>query len=211
MFCSECGVKAAGKFCWSCGSALQQSPMDDAALAPVDWPTLTEYAAIMRVPEVRERIARAAAQAKKRLSGEQFLEICDKFMSPLSGGVSLTAIASIAEPLAEKLNLKCRKVGSRRFNQPVGTMIVAVLCSLARNGQHLQDVTQEESGCRLEASLPSDVWSLRGKFNITVRDDGVATLVEAEATIKGQIYDWGKGQRLVDQLFNEVSALAKAA
>ena len=103
MFCSQCGTKAAGKFCWSCGSSLLQTAVAgrDAADRP-DWTTITDYESLIRVPEVRERIAQHAARAKNRLSGEQFLEICDKLMSPLTGGVPLTAIAAITQPLTEK-------------------------------------------------------------------------------------------------------------
>lgn len=85
MFCSECGVEAAGKFCWSCGRRLKQQPAT--ANGPqklpepaVDWTNLLDCQALLAIPEVRERIAQYAARATKRLSGEDFLEGCDKVL-----------------------------------------------------------------------------------------------------------------------------------
>ena len=106
MFCSECGKKASGKFCWSCGNSLQSAAQAETPLIAADWTTAFDYEALIRVPEVRERIARHAARAKKRISGEQFLDICDKLLSPLTSGVSLTTIAAITQPLTEKLGMK---------------------------------------------------------------------------------------------------------
>jgi hypothetical protein len=211
MFCSECGAKANGKFCWSCGKPLRQQGQGDVPILPVDWTKITDYQTLIRVPEVRERIARHAARAKKRMSGEQFLEICDKLVSPLSGGVSLTAIAALAHPLTERLGIKTGKSRIEQFHEPPGTMLVAVLCSLAQNGQELRQVEQADGGCVIEAALPSDMWSLAGDLVIAVRSEQTGTAIEAAATIKGQYFDWGKSRRAIDQLFGDITTLARAA
>jgi hypothetical protein len=163
------------------------------------------------VPEVRERIARHAARAKKRMSGEQFLEICDKLVSPLSGGVSLAAIAALTQPLTERLGIKTGKSRTEHFREPPGAMLVAVLCSLAQNGQELRHVEQADAGCVIEAALPSDLWSLAGELIVVLRGEQTGTSIEAAATIKGQYYDWGKSRRAIDLLFSDVMTLARAA
>jgi hypothetical protein len=211
MFCSECGAKADGKFCWSCGKPLRQQGPGEVAILPVDWTKITDYQTLIRVPEVRERIARHAARAKKRMSGEQFLEICDKLVSPLSGGVSLTAIAALTQPLTERLGIKTGKSSTGQYREPPGTMLVAVLCSLAQNGQELHNVEQAASGCVLQATLPSDLWSFAGDLVVAVRAGQPGTAIEAAATVKGQYYDWGKSRRAIDQLFGDVTTLARAA
>src|SRR5262245_50272523 len=122
MFCSECGAEANGKFCWSCGKPLRQQGSSDVPILPVDWTNVTDYQTLIQVPTVRERISRHAALAKKRLSGEQFLEICDKLVSPLAGGVSLTAIAALTQPLTERLGIKTGKSRTEQFREPRGTM-----------------------------------------------------------------------------------------
>jgi len=211
MFCSECGVKAGGKFCWSCGQPLRQTATENLPTVPVNWSQLTDYASLIRVPDVRGRIAIHAARAKKRMSGEEFLEVCDKLMSPITAGVPLTAIAALAQPLGEKLGLKSGTARSARFAEPTGIMIVAVLCSLAQNGQQLQNVAQQTSGCTIDATLPSDMWSLAGELHVAIREAETATEIDATAKIKGQLYDWGKGRRALNQLFNDITTLAKAA
>jgi hypothetical protein len=215
MFCSECGKEARGKFCWSCGAPLAaitaDSEQNRTDLVAVDWPNLLSYETLLRVPEVRERIARHAAMCKTKFSGEQFLECCDKMLTPLTGGVPLTLIASIAQPISEKLGLKMIKTRVERLSGPPGKVIVAMLCSLAKNGQKLGQVEQESSGCTLHAAMPSDMWSLRGDLAITIRAEGFTTVVEAGLTIPGQVYDWGKSQRALRQLFGDLTDLAKAA
>lgn len=210
MFCSDCGEKASGKFCSSCGKPLVQSAQADTTSAS-DWSVLTDYESLIRVPEVRDRIARHAARSKKRLSGEEFLECCDKVLAPLTGGVPLTVIANIAQPLGEKLGLKTGRTRCERLAERPGTVIVATLCSLAENGQKLGEVDQAIYGCTMRAAIPSDLWSLRGDLIVTVRAEGNTTVIEAGLTIPGQLYDWGKSQRALDQLFADVVNITKAA
>ena len=216
MYCSECGKRAPGKFCWSCGARLApNSAVDeqqkDADPVDVDWSKLTDYEALLRVPEVRNRIAQHAAMCKAKFSGEQFLECCDKVLTPLTGGVPMTLIASIAQPISEKLGLKMSKTRSGQMTEPAGKVIVAVLCSLARNGQKLGQVAQMASGCTLHAAMPSDMWSLKGDLVVDVRAEGNTTFVEAGLTIPGQVYDWGKSQRALSQLFSDLTQLSQAA
>ena len=211
MFCSQCGKKATGKFCWSCGNPLHPSVPADAALIATDWTKVFDYEALIRVPEVRERIAQYAARAKKRMSGEQFLDICDKLLSPLTSGVSLTTIAAITQPLTEKLGMKTGCARSATFYEQPGTMLVAVLCSLAQNGQCLLNVSQASDGCLIEAQVPSDIWSLAAELQIAVRLLPDGTLIEAAVTVKGQYFDWGKSRRVIDQIFGDITMLARAA
>jgi hypothetical protein len=194
---------------------VANAPADDQQrevdLVDVDWTHFTSYEALLRVPEVRNRIAQHAAMCKTKFSGEQFLECCDKVITPLTGGVPLTLIAKIAQPLSEKLGLKMSKTRAERMTEPPGKVIVAVLCSLARNGQKLGQVEQAASGCTLHAAMPSDMWSLRGDLVVEIRAEGDTILVEAGLTIPGQVYDWGKSQRALRQLYDDLMQLSKAA
>jgi hypothetical protein len=217
MYCSECGKRAPGKFCWSCGAPLapnaagDEEQKKDVDLVDADWTQLTSYQSLLRVPEVRDRIAKHAAMCKAKFSGEKFLECCDKVLTPLTGGAPLTLIASIAQPISEKLGLKMSKTRSERLNKPPGAVIVALLCSLAGSGQKLGEVAQAANGCTLHAAMPSDMWSLKGDLVVAVCAEGSTTLVEAGLTIPGQVYDWGKSQRALRRLFDDLTDLSKAA
>jgi hypothetical protein len=214
MFCSECGQEASGKFCSSCGQRLQPpETIEESTTDPVavDWTTITDYATLIGIYEVRARLAHHAGLSNKKLSGEEFLEACDKFLTPLTGGVPFTLIAKLTQPLSTRLGLKTGSTRAERLAEPTGTVIVAVLCALAQNGHTLGDVTQLPAGCTLRAAAPSDIWSFQGELHVDVRAEGATTVVEAAYTVPGQLFDWGKSRRGLDQLFADVALLAKVA
>ena len=90
MYCSECGVKGTGKFCTACGNRLVASQANGSGEAgcdlratvalPVDWSNVVDYEQLISIPAVRDRIARAAAQSKKRMTGEEILDLYGKAM-----------------------------------------------------------------------------------------------------------------------------------
>jgi hypothetical protein len=79
------------------------------------------------------------------------------------------------------------------------------LCSLARHGQTLRGVTQAHDGLLLEASLPSDLFSLDGNLLVSVQRDGTQAEVCGSTHIGGQLYDWGKSNRCLDTLFSDLT------
>ena len=163
----------------------------------------------MSVPEVRDLIARNAVQAKRRMSGEQFLEVCDKALAPIPG-VPLAKLAQFTQPFYAKLGVKTGKARSELVASAVGTTIVTLLCAMAKLGYELQRVHQLSDGCILEATLPSDLFSFAGTLVITVRRRTDGTHVEAETNVPGQAFDWGKSARALNALFGEVHTAAAA-
>jgi hypothetical protein len=71
----------------------------------------------------------------------------------------------------------------------------------------MQKVHQGEDGCVIEATLPSDIWSLAGELIVSIHRCPPGTQVEAEAKIAGQLYDWGKCQKCLDGLFADMPGL----
>jgi hypothetical protein len=214
MFCSNCGKVAQGKFCWSCGAPLlavgqeQVEPVDPT----LDWTEIIDCDTLLRIPAVRERIARHAALAQKRMSAEDFLENCEKVFAPLMSGLPIASLtAKFAHPLYVKLGIQMRKVRSETIYRRPGEVLVGVLCSLAAAGHELRKATQAQDGCILEATIPSDMWSFAGDLIVTVRPQGKAMLVEAATIVKGQKFDWGKSRRCLDRLFGDLANLPVAA
>ena len=201
MYCSQCGAEAAGSHCSSCGASLQAATLP--ARQPTDWSEIIEYEQLLRIQEIRDLIARHAEQYKKRATGEEFLQYCDKAFVHLPG-VSMATLASVVQPIYAKLGVKTGKTRSQVFDKPPGKILVALLCSLARHGQHLRRVSQAQDGCVFEAAIPSDMWSFEGDFVITVYWEGSGTVVEAGTIIKGQLYDWGKSKRCLKKLFTDL-------
>lgn len=196
MYCHDCGKPARGKFCSHCGTRLE--PVEE---PPVDWENELRYDLLLRVPHVRQAIDRHAALAKKRMTGEQFLALCDKVVSP---PVSAETLAGIVQPLYARIGVHTGKQRSAVLAEPPGRVLCRVLCSLARNGQTIRQVRQADDACVLEAELPSDVWALAGDLVVTVSRQGTTTAVEAVTNIGGQFFDWGKSSRCLDALFADV-------
>lgn len=209
MFCSECGVKACGKFCSACGAKLGVAEKIDTVLT-VDWSDLVDYETLLQIPEVRERIACSAAQSKRRLSGEQFLDLCDK-VTGTALIVPMSTIAHFAQSLHAKLGVKTGKSASRFVAQPPGQVLVSLLCSLARHGREVRGAQPLADGCVITASLPSDVFALEGDLIVGVSRQREGTQVDAHTDIQGQMFDGGKSKRCLDELFAELHSANAAA
>lgn len=215
VYCHDCGAKAHGNFCAHCGTKLiaaapasseeQRSANSPTVVASLDWADEVRYEVLVGIPEVRDSIARHASRAGKHLSAEDFLELCDKAFVPLSGA-SLAKIGALAVPVYSAFGVKTNKTRKELLPMPPGRVMVAVLCSLVGQGQELIGVEQAEDGCLLRATIPSDLWSFQGECLIQVERQDQGTLVEVATVIPGQLYDWGKSNRFLTHLFNEIKS-----
>ena len=201
-FCSQCGRRAQGNFCSGCGHSLRAVVDEGAAAA--DWRHEVRYDVIASVAEVEQRVGHAAAQAKKGLSGEQFLSLAEN----LTPGVPLEKLAGVVQPLYASWGVKTGKERSDVVTAPVGEAIVRVLCSLARRGQEVLGVEQHDDGCTITATLPSDLWALGGKMTVAVRRDPRGARIDAATRIDGQWFDWGKSRKRLESLLSDVRAAA---
>jgi hypothetical protein len=207
MFCSQCGTKADGKFCHECGSPLRASaaPLDltdaDFTQSCGNWEHDVHYEHVVRVDAVRTAIARHAASAKKGISGEAVLALYDQVMS---SPVPLEKLAAIMQPIYESWGIRTGKDRTELIPMPIGRAIAQTLCSFARQAQTFESIEQHDSGCILTADLPSSVWALKGKLTVSLVRRDEATQVAARTEIPGQMYDWGKSRRCLEQLFDDL-------
>ena len=208
MFCSQCGVKASGKFCHHCGSLLS---VPDAVLAiadkesvhvtPRDWEVDPLYENVIRIESVRSIITHHAANAPKVISGEAFLAIYDKVVqSP----IPLEKLAAVVQPLYATWGIRTGRERTELIRIPIGRAIAQTLCSLAKHGQELQNVEQHENGCLVNADLPSSICALKGTLTVSLHSYDSDTRVAAKTSIPGQLYDWGKSDRCLEQLFSDL-------
>ena len=231
MFCSECGSEAQGKFCWNCGTPLSQGQAESSTPEPVplelvevgasgpsilpiewlDWSEEIRYETLLKHPEVREMIALHASQAAEKVSGEQYLELCDIALKPLVGGVQISKVAALMQPIYASWGIGTGKSRTEVLTAPAGTVLVSILCSLAKNSQQVEHVEQGEDGCVIEAKLPSDIWSLAGSLVIAVERARGGMKIEAATRISGQFVDWGKSSRALQTLFDDTVTIARAA
>jgi hypothetical protein len=220
-FCSNCGAEASGRFCWRCGaqlhgqegeatpSVLTGGAIDAASIT--DWSDEVRYQVLIGVPEVRERIARQAALSRKGVSAEQFMAAADKVIGPLMAiPIPLEPMLELSQRINSKLGLHTGKQGHEQLAWPVGRVIVAVLCSLARQGIEISSVHQAQDGCVIEAVTPSSPTSFAGTLVTTISRDGAGTRVDATTTIRGQLLDYGKSKARLRNLFDDIAHFAPA-
>ncbi|HVJ23499.1 MAG TPA: hypothetical protein VM756_06125, partial [Burkholderiales bacterium] len=133
-----------------------------------------------------------------------FLAFFDKTI-PL--GAPLEKLSAVVVPIYAQLGVKTGKERSETFRRPIGEVLVSALCSLARRAQTLRQVRQFNDGCLLEATLPSDLWSWEGTLYARVSKATDGTRVDGATSIKGQLFDWGKSNRCLGALFEDLNAI----
>ena len=105
------------------------------------------------------------------------------------------------QPLYDSWGIRVGKERVELLHAPIGRVIAQTLCSFAKHNQTFQTAHQIEYGCLLIAELPSSFCSLKGKLQVKLILQGDRTRVEASIIIPGQVYDWGKSNRCLDQFF----------
>jgi hypothetical protein len=201
MYCGECGARGEGKFCTQCGAKLVAGGGGPPAV--IDWDNEVRYETILAFPGVRDTIAAAAKNAKKRVSGEQFLAVAEA-ITP----VPLEKLAGILQPVYSSMGVNTGKLATTRVDAPVARVVVRAMCALAEEGEPVVGVVQHDDGCEIEATLPSDFWALAGTLTVAVRREGPHARVEAATKIPGQLYDWGKSAKRLARLAEQLSRAA---
>jgi hypothetical protein len=204
MYCSNCGAKAEGKFCAECGSRIASPPTE--ATRTDGWDDEVRYSVLLNFGEVRDHIARHSAQSRDAFSGEDFLDLCDMAFKPLIG-FNANKMGRLLAPVYDKLGLRTERSRTEVVRRPVGRTLVAAICSLARHGRTIKQVHQGDDGCVLEAVMPPGFRALKGEMVISIARSAEGTRVEAAAKIPGQVYDWGKTDKCLDELMDDVRRL----
>ncbi|WP_254512446.1 hypothetical protein [Anatilimnocola floriformis] len=170
------------------------------------WRYESRVSALVTWPEVREAVALAERQATKPVSAEKILSIADKLLPQV---VSMEGVAQLAQLIWTRAGVKTDRRREGFVAAPIGETILRTICSLARRSQVVQGVSQASDGCVLEATQPSDMWSLAGTLVITIRQHTAnISEVTAVATVTGQMFDWGKNGRCLQALFDDLTAVS---
>ena len=205
MYCSHCGEQTTGRFCAQCGSPLVSSLAGAGSTDGLDWKEECRYQVLLHFPEVRDLIARHAPPADGGLNGQDLLQICDAFSGSLTGlPISISKLTTVVVPIYAKLGIQSSTTRTEVLEAPIGKVLVAALCSLARRGRSLKQVHQGEDGCVIEASLPAGWRSYEGQIALSIERRHPGTLVDGVAKIPGQKYDWGVSKKCLDEIFDDM-------
>jgi hypothetical protein len=167
---------------------------------PADWWNEIDYETLIRNQEVRDLLAKQKP-APTRMTGEQF---ANSFGEIVKSPVSLGPVMAIMQDAYGRFGVHTGKTRSEQYQGAVGLVIVYGLCALARGGYKVQDVRQASDGCMLICEIPSDMLSFGGQLLVTIQREPQGTSVHADTHIEGQLYDWGKSNRCLDELFNGI-------
>lgn len=169
----------------------------------LDWQLESAFDSISRVEFVKSAISHYAAGAIKVVSGESILAICSNV---IQSPIPLEKLTGVVQPLYASWGVRTGRERTECVHLPIGVVIASALCSLARHSQTIQNVEQHEQGCTLNAELPSSITALKGSICVRLERNGEVTLVNASTSIPGQIFDWGKSHRCLEQLIADLNA-----
>lgn len=124
-------------------------------------------------------------------------------LAPLSGIPEIfTPIMKASDALWSNLGVNGKKRFCQEFAGAYPDVAGRFLQALAHHDCSVSALWDTASGCFVEARQPADVLSLRGAIGadvIAVSPNLVR--VEVATETRGQIFDWGKSRRLIDQVF----------
>jgi hypothetical protein len=126
-----------------------------------------------------------------------------KALAPLSGSPELfTPLLKVSDALWSNLGIQGKKRFSQEFASAYQHVAGRFLQALAHHDCSVAALWDTATGCFVEARQPVDAFSLRG----TLAADVVAVSpsfvrIEVAAETRGQLFDWGKSRRLIEQVF----------
>lgn len=226
MYCTQCGKAAQPEhvFCAGCGTRLvrEEAPLaagtvgaaaqpEPAPALPVepwtgeDWRDTVNYRTVLGHPEVKALIADAAKANKAGMSADEFMKLAQPVLDASgSGGVPMKLIAEIASPIYAKMGIKTGKDTKIGYATSFGRTLAAILCSLASRNQTLVAIHEGTDGCVVQAEVPSSLSTGKGKLSLTLERKAEGTLATSAVVFEGQASDWGRAQRVLDELHQDI-------
>jgi len=136
-------------------------------------------------------------QSVEKASGASEEDII-KSLSPLIP--NFPAIIKIAQALGTILGLKSRYQCVKQHNCPYEKAVLSYFLALKQMELEIKTLYDTNTGSTLEAKLPNDIFTLGGRLKIEINDAGSQVRIHAITEVKGQLFDWGKGSRLLNEL-----------
>jgi hypothetical protein len=166
----------------------------------------------MSHPDARARLEQAAARGRL-LSAKEFLENVNDVVDLLGGsldGIEQRATHAMGAALGKALGFEIRRVRTVPYPYPVGAVLLGVSCAMAEAGFPLKRVGQDVDGCLLEAGLPKNWATNHGSVVCAVAGNAQQAQVRSGVHVPGQLYDWGRGNRVLGKLASRTGEYVSA-
>jgi pSer/pThr/pTyr-binding forkhead associated (FHA) protein len=162
-------------------------------------------------PSIREIVSGQANYTPAAgMSEKEMADLLDQ-LAKLSSGNSYLAMKA-GEALGKAMGIKSTKQLHKIFSTPYQYASVVLACVLAL--RHLQyeivSLYDTPRGSIIELKMSTDIWSFGGMLTIEFIDEGPSGIVvNGESEIKGQMFDWGKGKRTLEEIFSATERYLK--
>jgi hypothetical protein len=108
------------------------------------------------------------------------------------------------EALGKALKFKSKKTVERTFDYEYAKVARALAISLGSLNPQFGVVFDTPTGAVIETRLPKDFFSLGGTVMLQlVEEDPSRVKIIGTSEIKGQLFDWGKGKRALNDIFDK--------
>jgi hypothetical protein len=121
----------------------------------------------------------------------------------LPGGLFLVSMKA-GYALAKELNIKNNQRVEKIFPYSYPYVVRAVVLALGSLKREIITLIDTPKGSAIEAQLPNDIWSLGGSILFEIVDENSSQVRVIGASEIQQKFDWGKGKRSLNEVFNKV-------
>jgi hypothetical protein len=165
--------------------------------------------------EPRVSVRAILAQEGLSLAGGEKGLSDEKIAKQLSGGAGMSAtefagVMAGGRAIGEHLGLANKRQLTRHIAQPYAAVLKAMVVTMRSGSSGLTMATDTREGAYLEGGMPSDMLSSAGTVAFDVLDRGAqGTEVVGASEVKGQIFAWGKGERMLKDIIDKAEQLAR--
>jgi hypothetical protein len=142
-----------------------------------------------------------AGQNYSSVSGQSEAEIVKSLSSllPLPEAMFMTTV-KLGQTLGTMLGLKSRQQCEKSYSCSYDKAVLSYFLATKQMELNIQTLYDTQKGSILEIKLPTDVFSFGGQLKIVINEEPQHIRVQATTEIKGQMFDWGKGSRILKEL-----------
>lgn len=120
-----------------------------------------------------------------------------------SGVFFVPYLAGLGQKLWGKLGIKCIKKIERTFNHTYPLSVLSIAVCLHETEKKILGVEDTSHGSIIEAELPADLKSFKGKLIFEINEEGPSkTFISGTSIVKGQLFDSGKGKNTLCDIFS---------